>query len=257
MSTSRAYMNARRLAHPVSARPITERRKARQGGQEILEFALIALLLIPMLLGTFITGMNLVRSIQVNQMARDLTDMFIHGQDFSLYASQNLAKQLSQGLNLDIGADPGSAQWNNTANTNAGNGIIYMTEIMYVGATTDAQCVYVAPATCTNHDSFVYRTRVQFGSNSLLASHPSSLGTLPAGITVQSNGSVVNPVTDSTARLPTTAQAAMVALWQVNSGGQTPLVDGQLVYCGEAYFQSPDLSVSALSGSGVYSRYFF
>jgi hypothetical protein len=46
----------------------TERRRRTQGGQEIIEFALISLLLVPMFIGSFIVGMNLIRSIQCNQM---------------------------------------------------------------------------------------------------------------------------------------------------------------------------------------------
>jgi hypothetical protein len=71
----------------------TERRKKTQGGQEIFEFALIVLLLVPAFLGAFIVGMNLIRSIQCNQMCRDLTDMYIHGADFSTYSMQTMAQR--------------------------------------------------------------------------------------------------------------------------------------------------------------------
>ncbi|HEY4359472.1 MAG TPA: hypothetical protein VGN17_00805 [Bryobacteraceae bacterium] len=246
-----------RTAKNTPARPVSLRRKLRQRGQEILEFGLVAILMIPLLLGAFITGMNLVRSIQANQMSRDLTDMFIHGQDFSLYVSQNLAKRLAQGMNLGIGTDPGTARWNNTASTNGGNGIVVLTKIMYVGTTSEAQCAYVSPSTCNNHDSFVFMQRVQFGNSSLTPSFTSSLGALPTGITMLSDGEVQNPVTDTTAKLGTAGQTAMANLWQVNTGGQTQLADGQIVYVGEVFFQSPDLSFSSLSGNGVYARYFF
>jgi Tfp pilus assembly protein PilW len=63
----------------------TRRRKRRQRGQELIEFSLTALLLGSMLVGSFVTGMNLIRSIEANQACRDLTDMYIHGADFSTY----------------------------------------------------------------------------------------------------------------------------------------------------------------------------
>jgi hypothetical protein len=49
----------------------------------------------------------------------------------------------------------------------------------------------------------------------------------------------------------------MQNLWHTTANGQMPLEDGQVAYVVETYFQSPDLGVSALSGNGVYARYFF
>jgi hypothetical protein len=68
---------------------------------------------------------------------------------------------------------------------------------------------------------------------------------------------VQNYITDSHAKLPNAAQTAMQSLWGANvNTGQTALTDGQVVYIVEGYFQSPDLSVGALAGNGVYARYF-
>src|SRR4051812_2696773 len=79
-------------------------RRQRQSGQELLEFGLLISLLVPLLLGTFITGLSLVRSIQTNQMDRDMTDMYIHGADYSTYPMQQVAQRLARGLNMQIGA---------------------------------------------------------------------------------------------------------------------------------------------------------
>jgi len=46
-------------------------------------------------------------------------------------------------------------------------------------------------------------------------------------------------------------------LWQTNNNGQAPLQDGDVIYVVEGYFQSPSLSISSVSGRGVYARYFF
>ena len=88
----------------------TQRRKKTQGGQEIIEFALVALLFVPLFLGSFVVGMNLIRSIQANQLCRDLTDMYIHGADFSTYPMEQLAQRLAQGLNLQIGSSFAGSQ---------------------------------------------------------------------------------------------------------------------------------------------------
>lgn len=219
-----------------------------------MEFALVALLLIPTFLGSFIVGMNLIRSIQTNQVCRDLTDMYIHGADFSTYAMQTMAQRLAQGLNLQIGSSFAGNSNSNANNT--GNGLVTVSQIMYVGSTTDPNCVAVGAGNCTNANSFVFAQQIVFGNGTLANSITQSLGT-PTGATLTNSGIVLNNVTDSHAKLPTSAQTAMQNLWQTTSNGQAPLTDGQVAYVVETYFQSPDLSVGALSGNGVYARYFF
>jgi hypothetical protein len=232
----------------------TQHRRKSQSGQEILEFGLVAILFVPLLTGAFIVGMNLIRSIQCNQVCRDLTNMYIHGADFSTYAYQQLAQRLAQGLNLQIGSSFAGSQQSNTGNT--GRGLVTVTEIMYVGPTTAGNCTAVGSSNCTNHDSFVYLQQVQFGNGTLASANTVTLGACPLAV-MNTAGLAQNPVTDSRARLSGTAQTSMTNQWQVNTGGQVPLTDGQVVYIVETYFQSPDLSVGSLAGNGVYARYFF
>jgi len=241
-------------------RRATERRRKTQSGQEIFEFALVALLLVPMFLGAFIVGMNLIRSIQTNQVCRDLDDMYIHGGDFSTYALQQEAQRLAQGLNLQIGSSfAGNA---NSNISNGGNGLVTVTQIMYIGSTTSANCVAVGAANCTNHDSFVYTQQIQFGNGTLANANTVTVGTCNSAI-LNSSGIVTNQayITDSRAALSGSYQTNMKNLWQssseVTGGTATALTDGQVAYIVETYFQSPDLSVGALSGNGVYARYFF
>lgn len=232
----------------------SQRRKRRQSGQELIEFSLIALLLASLLIGSFVTGMNLVRSIEANSTCRDLDDMYIHGEDFSTYPMQQLAQKLAGGLNLQIGA---SFAGNNAANTgNGGNVLVTVTQIMWVGSTTSPNCVSVGTSNCTNQNSFVYTQRIQFGNGTLASQSPSTLGN-PSTTAISSAGVIQNPVTDSGAKLPSAAQAAMQALWQTTNNGQTPLQDGQITYVMEVYAQSPDLSIGSFAGGGVYARYFF
>lgn len=234
------------------------RRKKTQNGQEIMEFALVAVLLMPMFLGAFVVGMNLIRSIQANQVCRDLDSMFIHGGDFSTYPMQQEAQRLAQGLNLQIGASFAGNTQSNTGNS--GNGIVTVTQIMYIGSTLSTSCVAVGAGNCANHDSFVYTQQIIFGNGTLASSSTQTLGTCPSAI-VNSSGIVQNFITDSRAALSGSAQSNMKALWQTSSlvagGTATALTDQQVVYVVEGYFQSPDLSVGALAGNGVYARYFF
>jgi len=230
-------------------------RRRRQSGQELLEFGLLLTVMIPMLLGTFVTGISLIRSIQTNQMDRDLTDMYIHGADFSTYPMQQVAQRLGRGLNLQIGSS-----FTNNLKSNTGNGgdvLVTVSQIMWIGATTDANCVAVGAANCTNHDKFVFTERILFGNGTLAAANPSSFGNPGGGATITSAGVVQNYVTDSNAALPSSAQTAMQNLWQVSGGGRTPLADGRAIYAVETYVAPMNFNLGIYTSSGVYARYFF
>lgn len=232
----------------------TARRRKTQGGQEILEFGLAAVLLVPMFVGAFVVGMNLIRSIQTNQVCRDLDSMYIHGGDFSTYPLQQEAQRLAQGLNLQIGSSFAGNEQSNTGN--AGNGLVTVTQVMWIGSTTSANCIAVGASNCTNANSFVFTQQIQFGNGTLANSNTVSMGS-PVAAIMNTSGVVQNYITDSRAQLAGSAQTNMQSLWQNNNGTTTALTDGQVAYVVETYFQSPDLSVGSLSGTGVYARYFF
>ena len=235
---------------------VTERRKKRQAGQEIIEFALMAMFLVPMLLGTFVVGMNIIKNLQANQVVRDLNNIYIHGGDFSTYPMQQLAQRLGQGLNLQFPAFA-NGSINVSSNTGAaGDGLVWVSQIMYIGATTDPHCVTVSASNCTNHDSFVFTQRIVFGNSNLNSVHPSSLGDA-TGATLTNAGNVQNYVTDSNAQLSSSAETALKTLWQTTLNGQTPLTDGQVVYVIEGYFQTPSLSLGSVTSKGIYARTFF
>jgi len=226
----------------------TGRRSKRQGGQELIEFALTTILLVGLLLNSFITGMDLIRSIQVNQVCRDLANMYIHGADFSTYTMQQLGQRLAHGLSLEIGS---SFSGNSATNTgNGGNALVTLSRIMYVGSTTDPNFAAVGASNCTNANSFVFTQRIQFGNGSLTSRKPSSLGN-PSTSAISTAGIVQNPITDAGAKLPSAAQTSIRGLWQV------ALTDGQSCYVAEFYAQSPELTLGSFSAGGVYARYFF
>ena len=241
-------------AHEKIGRSPSSRRR-RQSGQELIEFGLLLTVMVPLLLGTFVTGISLVRGMQTNQMDRDLTDMYIHGADFSTYAMQQVAQRLGRGLNLQIGSS-----FNNNVQSNTGNGgdvLVTVSQIMYIGATSDANCIAVGAGNCTNHDKFVFTERILFGNGTIATSHPSSFGNPGAGATITSAGVVQNYVTDSNAQLSSSAQAAMQALWQVSTGGRTPLTDGRAVYAVETYVNPMSFNLGIYTSGGTYARYFF
>ena len=227
--------------------------KNKEKGQEIVEFALVSLMIIPVFIGMFVTGMNLIVSIQTNNMVRNLGNLYIHGADFSSYAYQDLARRMGTGLNLQMPSFSGNLQSNTST---SGDGIVRITQLMYVGTNTDPNCVAVGAANCVNRNSFVFTQRVVFGNSSVETAHPSFAGD-PTGATLSSMESVSNPVTDVHAALSISAQTAMNSLWQTTANGQQPLKDGQILYVSEAYFQTPSLSLGNVTSNGVYARCFF
>jgi hypothetical protein len=211
-----------------------------------------------MLIGAFVVGMNLIRSIQCNQVARDLDSMYIHGGDFSTYPLQQEAQRLAGGLSLQMPSFTGNQ---NSNLGSSGNGLVTVTQIMWIGGPTSASCLAVGgSANCTNQSSFVFTQQIQFGNGSLANANTVTVGQCPTSI-MNTSGVVQAYVTNAQAALAGSAQSNMQALWQsssaVTGGTATPLTDGQVAYIVETYFQSPDLSVGSLSGNGVYARYFF
>jgi hypothetical protein len=238
----------------VNPRNLEKRRRRRksQGGQEIIEFGLVAVLFVPLLLGTFVTGMNLIKTVQAKVTVRDLANMYIHGADFSSYNYQQLAQRVATGLNLQFPAFSGNSNSNLGA---AGDGMIWISQVMYVGTTSEPQCLSVPSGSCANANKFVFLQRIRFGKD-LTSKRNSFLGD-PTGATLSNTGAVSNPVTDTNAQLDSGPQAAMQALWQTTSGGRTPLGDGQVLYVVEGYFDTSSLSLGSFSSNGVYARYFF
>ena len=224
-----ALTNKRREAHPVV------RRRRGQRGSEIMEFALLSVLLVPTFLWMFITGMNLIRSVKATHLAADLGRLYINGTDFSKWDAQKLAQRLATGLGLDVGASDPGQMWNNGGN--GGRGVVILSQVTFVGTPTCAPFV-AGGNTCTNQDRYVFTQRIVFGKASL---RQSNFGTPTAAIT--SRGLISAYATDPGARTQ-----AFQALFP------TSLQDGQFAYVAEVFFESPDLNVSALSGSGVYAR---
>jgi hypothetical protein len=186
-------------------------------------------------------------------MDRDLTDMYIHGADFSTYPMQQIAQRLGRGLNLQIGSSFGGNQQLNTGNS--GDGVVTVTQIMWIGTTAEGNCAAVGAVNCANHDKFVFTERIQFGNGTLTGA--TKLGSPGAGATMTSAGIVQNYVTDTNAALPGAAQTELTNLWQVSGGGRTPLADGRVVYVVETYISSLNLGLNIYGSGGIYARYFF
>jgi hypothetical protein len=211
----------------------------------MIEFALLASLLVPLLLWTFIAGMNLIRVIQSEQICREIGSLYLGGVDFSTYAAESLVVNLAKGYGLNVGAGFAGNVTNMYDNdTNGGNGYVVVSQIMYVGSNT---CTSLPSGTaCTNEGQYVFLQRIDFGNKLLTingATATSALGAPTASQTAY--GLVENYLTDS---------GAVAA----NFGNllNSALQDGQVIYVVETWFASPDLSFAAPPGGGMYARIF-
>lgn len=238
---------------PHTLHTIATRRRAGQSGNEIIEFGLMMLMLTPIMFGSFVLGMNLIKSNTTNSLASQIGDMYIHGGDFTTYPMQQMTQRMATGMNLQIGSSFTGNNRNNTGNT-TGDGRVVTAQIMYIGGTTSASCqAVVSPATCVNHDSFVYLEYCEFGNSAVTFN--STIGPPNSSINIASAGKVSNWVTDSNAKLQTGPQSAMAGIWQVTGTDRAPLVDQQVIYVVETFFRTPSLTLG-VSSPGIYSRSF-
>jgi len=229
--------------------------RSRESGTQLIEFGLVVLLFMPMIMGSFVTGMNVIRSIQANHITRDMADMYIHGADFSDKAMQGLAKKLATGLDLQVGTGTGNVADNVS---NSGRGIVWVSKLMWVGTSAQASCQAALPSACTNSNKFVFLEHIRFGNGTLQTEHDASVG--HPGAARDSFGRItVDVVKTANAAVPEPYQTKLYSLWQVTNAqtNRTPLSDGQIVYVVEGYFKSPDLNLGVFQGRGVYARWFF
>ena len=156
------------------------RRKSR--GTAIVEFVLAATFIYtPLILGTMLVGVNIIRAIQVTQVNRDAGHMFARGVDFSATVNQSMLAYVASGLNL----------------TSDGKSVVNLSAILKVGP---KEC----PTGCANLGKTVFTRQIRLGNTALRAS---AYGT-PA---VNGSGAVVNYLTSSAA-VTTTFDPAVMTL---------------------------------------------
>lgn len=204
--------------------------QARRRGSSLIEFVLSSMFWVTLLIGTLVIGGNLIKSIQVVQLCRDVGHMWAYGVDFSQATNQNLIAQLAQGLNF---------------NTNGtGNGVVILSKVTFIGPNQCTAGGLVANTTsCPNLNQTVYTRRVVVGNASVRASN---FGTPNAGI-IGANGFILaaNYLVNSSARAN-------------NFISLLPLAPGDVSSLTETYFSSPELDwPGVMTGTGEYSYAIF
>jgi hypothetical protein len=200
--------------------------RKRQKGSLFVEFVLVvALVMVPLLLGTLVVGFNLIRSIQVNQVNRDAGHMYARGVDFSSdtngLADRAILFQMAPKL---------------TVTTSSGVEVLILSSIEYVGSTTCSGCANLGHA--------VFTQQITLGNKALRAS---VFGTVSASSMLSDGtGNVINPLTDTSVR----ADPILTIL--------PSMADNQIAYVSETFYNSVDLSIPGyMNTSGVYARAIF
>lgn len=207
-------------------------RNKSENGNAMMEFAVVSVVLIPVLFGTVAFGVNLGNMLQCAQITRDVAHMYAEQIDFSQAANQNLAVYLAQGLG--------------GMTVNGGNGVLILSQIREV---YQADCTAAGPTlgACTNLGQRVFQNRLIIGNSALRSSDFGA----PAAADVTSNGSI-------------SAQNYLTHAGDVATGftdAILPEADNEVAYVVEGYFATPNLSFlgnwDATSSGGTYTRAIF
>jgi TadE-like protein len=153
-------------------REINSLRTRQEGGNTIMEFALVMSFLVPLFAGTFTIGAAVARAIQVSNVARDAAVLLVRtttdpesGLDLSKTQNQRIIVRAATGLGMNADAlmNPSST----------GNAAMFLSKVIMVG---DQECsVGVVPTpggappwnagNCPNYGSYVFAYRVDIGND--------------------------------------------------------------------------------------------
>jgi hypothetical protein len=207
------------------------RKHFRRRGANLLEFALVSIVLIPLVFGGISLGMRLGTYIQTTHISRDAAHMYARGVDFSKAANQAVLFSLGESFSLA---------------GRTGRAVVILSQIRYV---TDDDCRAIRGA-CGNRRRHVVTHRLVFGDGSLGASR---LATPRDGLT-GADGSIGsgNYLNDSSVVLPTLVEDALFT-----STGFV-LARGEVAYAVETFTPAQETNLFGLSNNGgVYSRAIF
>src|SRR5579884_4342266 len=129
-----------RRTEPMNAAMQVKRKRDSERGTSIIEFAVVSIVLIPLLFGVVAFGVNLGHTTQVIQISRDVGHMYAKGVDFSLPGNQNIVVNLATPMGM--------------TSTTAGNGVVILSRIQQV-YTSDCTANGLSGGSCSNNGADV------------------------------------------------------------------------------------------------------
>jgi hypothetical protein len=200
-------------------------RSKKQRGVEIMEFSLSMLVLVPLLLGTTVTGLNMLLNLQTVQVARDAGHMYAKGTDFSQPGNQTIL--------VAVGADLGL-----TTSATTSKALVILSTVTYVDKALCQSAGAVDsngnPSGCTNYQQWVFTQRIEIGNTALRTSNfGSPLTSGPNPVTVNATTGDVS-VTDQATNAGDVATFSGINPYADTDGTVTGLPSGQVIYISEA-----------------------
>ena len=213
----------------------------------MLEFALIAMSLTLMTLGTGVFGANMIKVQQTSQLAMEAGQLFAAGLDLSQPGNQTILTTIGS----DLGLSSTSGQ---------GNAVVILSALTYVDQATCAAAGEVdsngnPTSGCTNYGNWVFTMHLTIGNSSVRTSNVGSpLTTGPASVTIGSDGSI--PLSEYATQAGDVAQFNGVNPYSDIGGVVSGLPSGKFVYIAEAAANSfqmfPWSNVGATYAFGIF-----
>jgi len=223
-------------------RAIQHRKRGNQGGNTLIEFAIVTPCLLLLFFGTIGLGLMMGRYVQAVQVARDVAHMYANGVDFTAASNRNIVtQQLASGIGMT---------------DTAGNGVVVLSKVVTV---YQADCD-AAGLTCANLGLPVFTQRVTIGQASL---RTGDFGA-PNSAILDSQGNIDPSVymrnTNSSVRTSGFEAALDDAILRATGAAATVPAQpqGDIAYVVEVYFQYPDIGYLGWStAGGAYARFIF
>ncbi len=219
-------------------------KKQNSRGVSSVEFAFGMIVLLPLLLGTGVTGINMIKNLQTVQLARDAGHMYARGVDFSQPGNKTILVDLGSNLSLSSTAGQGGA-------------VVILSALTYVDSNACSAVGAVdthgnPTSACTNYTKWVFTQRLEIGNTSLRTSNfGSPLTSGPTGVTVNSTTGKISQ-SDYVTKAGAVATFTGVNPYTVVNGTGQGLPSGQLLYvaeCGSTGFSLPPFVSNAASYS--------
>jgi Flp pilus assembly protein TadG len=203
--------------------------KTSRRGAAMVEMAFAMAFLIPLLLGTFVYGFRLIRSIQMSQITRDIGHMYIRGINFRNPGPVSNAQTLASGFSL----------------TTTGTSVVILSKIRLIGqAECDAANATIsigAGNNCANKNKAAFVEQLKIGNPTGGGSAYGTPTPLQADYTVTVHDQGL------------TASAVAASFLTILN-----LQPGEYAYVAEMVNNTPDLNIPGFSGQPtVYARTIF
>lgn len=216
-------------------------RRKRALGVAIIEFSFALVVLLPLILGTFAVGLNLIRSLATVQLARDAGHMYARGTDFSQPGNQTILATVGSNVGLSTTAGSGTA-------------VVILSTVTYVDKALCASAGKVDssgnPSGCTNYQQWVFTQRITIGKSSIR----SSIFGSPTGTVVVNSTTGKISLSDQATNTGDVASFAVgINPYASVNGNVSGLPSGQVIYIAEA--ASSGFNLTPYVPSGIVDAY--